>query len=131
MSEFPAAAYGDTEAMNDIHAILTLPGTLTPAEQLQAIADFTTRTGRIPHPARHLTATIEEGAHGMPVARFDAEGTEVFITQCPDSPGIRIDISPRDPADEAALIVTVAGRTIRRARPAGVRPVASRPAGQR
>jgi hypothetical protein len=125
-----AAQHDDTLAMNDIHAVLTSPSlTGDSGDALQAIADILARTGRSPYPSRIITATVEDGPHGIPLACVDAEGTIVTVSQDPAGPGIRIDIAPRDPADEAALVIAVSDRIIHRTRPAGLRSI-SRPAGQ-
>jgi hypothetical protein len=121
----------DTLALNDIHAVLTSP-TLTgsPGDALQAIADILARTGRSPYPSRIITATVEDGPHGIPVACIDAEGTIVTVGQDPSGPGIRIDVSPRDPIDEASLVIAIGDKVIRRAHSAGLRPVTGQPGGQ-
>jgi hypothetical protein len=112
----------DTLALNDIHAVLTSPSlTGSPADALQAVADIVARTGRSPYPSRIITATIEDGPHGIPVACIDAEATIVTVGPDPGGPGIRIDIAPRDPADEAALVIAVGDTVIHRARSTGPR----------
>jgi len=118
----PAASNGDTLALNDIHAVVTSPALAGNAgETLAAIAEILARTGRSPYPSRVITATVEDGPHGIPVAFTDAEGTIITIGQDPAGPGIRIDIAPRDPADEAALVIAVGDHVIHRPRPAGPR----------
>ena len=113
-----ADRYSDTLALNDIYAVLTSPS-LNGAngETLQAVADILVRSGRNPHPSRIITATVEEGKHGIHVAWVDSEGTIVTVGQDPGGPGIRIDVKPRDPIDEAALVVAIDGKVIRRAQP--------------
>lgn len=125
-SSGPAAArafrYDDTLAMNDVHALLTSPSLTEDARNaLQAIAEILARTGRSPYPSRIITATVEDSQHGMPVACIDSEGTIVTIGQDPGGPGIRIDITPRDPADEAALVIAVGDKVIHRASADGLR----------
>jgi hypothetical protein len=100
-----ATPYDDTLALNDIHAVLTSPSLTNAVEDaLQAIAEILARTGRNPYPSRIIAATVEDGPHGVPVACIDCEGTIVTVGQDPSGPGIRIDIAPRDSADEAALV---------------------------
>ena len=118
----PATTYDDTLALNDIHAVLTSPS-LTDAvdDALHAIAEILARSGRSPYPSRIITATVEDGPHGIPVACIDSEGTIVTVGQDPNGPGIRIDITPRDPADEAALVIAVGDKVIHRSRVTGLR----------
>ena len=126
-----AATYDDTLALNDIHAVLTSPGLAgSTGETLAAIAEILTRTGRSPYPSRVITATVEDGEHGIPVACIDAEGTTVTIGQNPAGPGIRTDVTPRDSDDEAALIIAIGDRLIHRARQAGLHIVPHREGGQ-
>jgi hypothetical protein len=73
---------------------------------------------------------VEDGPYGIPVACIDAEGTIVTVGQDPSGPGIRIDLAPRDPADEAALVIAITDKVIRRAHSAGLRPVTGQPGGQ-
>ena len=123
--------YDDTLAINDIHAVLTSPGLTGAAEDaLRAIGDIIARTGRSPYPSRIIIATVEDSPHGVPVACVDSEGTVVNVGQDPNGPGIRIDVSPRDPAEEAALVIVVGGRVILRACRASFRSVPPRDGGQ-
>ena len=123
-----AAQHDDTLAMNDIHAVLTSPSLADDGagSALQAIAEILARTGRSPYPSRIITATVEDGPHGIPLACVDAEGTIVTVGQDPSGPGIRIDIAPRDPADEAALVIAVGDKVIHRASANGLRSVPHR-----
>jgi hypothetical protein len=117
-----ATRHSDTLALDDIHAVLTSPSlTGSPGEALQAIADILTRTGRSPYPSRIITATVEDGPHGIPVACIDAEGTIVTVGPDPSGPGIRIDVAPRDPADEASLVIVVGDTVILRGHPSVLR----------
>jgi hypothetical protein len=126
-----ATPYDDTLALNDIHAVLTSPSLADSVEDaLQAIAEILARTGRSPYPSRIITATVEDGPHGIPVACIDSEGTIVTVGQDPNGPGIRIDVAPRDPADEAALVIAVGDKVIHHARLAGLYPVPHRNGGQ-
>jgi hypothetical protein len=123
--------YDDTLAMNDIHAVLTSPSlTEAAGDALQAIAEILARTGRSLYHSRIITATVEDGPHGIPAACIDSEGTIVIIRQDPNGPGIRMDVSPRDPADEAALVIVVGDRVIHRACPASLQPVRHGDGGQ-
>ena len=121
-----ATPYDETLALNDIHAVLTSPGLAEGiGEAVQAIAEILARTGRSPYPSRMITATVEDGPHGMPLASVDSEGTIVTVAQDPNGPGIRIDVTPRDPADEAALVIAVGDKVIHRPRVTGLRPALS------
>jgi hypothetical protein len=123
--------YDDTLAMNDIHGVLTSPSlTEAAGDALQAIAEILVRTGRSPYPSLIITATAYDDPHGIPVACVDSEGTIVTVVQDPSGPGIRIDVFPRDPADEAALVIVVGDRVFHRICPASLRPVPHRDGGQ-
>lgn len=111
----PARPYSDTDALNDIHALLTSP--VAPDGVLQDLATILARTGRPLSPSRVITATVEDDPHGMPVARVEAEGTTICISQAQNDSGLRVHISPRDAAEEAYLTITLAGKTIRHPRP--------------
>jgi len=126
-----ATPYNDTLALNDIHAVLTSPS-LTDAveEALQAITEILARTGRSPYPSRIITATVEDGPYGIPVACVESEGTVVTVGQDPNGPGIRIDATPRDADDKAALVIVVSDRVVNRAGPAGPWPVRHQGGGQ-
>ena len=123
--------YDDTLAMNDIHAVLTSPSlTEAAGDALQAIAEILARTGRSPYPSRIITATVEDGPYGIPVACVESEGTVVTVGQDPNGPGIRIDATPRDADDKAALVIVVSDRVVNRAGPAGPWPVRHQGGGQ-
>ena len=125
--EPPPAPHGDntshntdTLALNDIHAILTTPAPPPPADALQDITAVLARTGRLLFPSRLITAATGPDPHGLPVARIDAEGTTITIGQVPNAPGLQITITPRDKADEDALLIalaTLSRSLLRRARP--------------
>jgi hypothetical protein len=126
-----ATRYDDTLALDDIHAVLTSPSLKGASDEaLQAVTDILVRTGRSPYPSRIITATVEDGPHGIPVACVESEGTVVTVGQDPSSPGIRIDVAPRDADDEAALVIVVGDRVIHRSRPASPWPVRHRDGGQ-
>jgi hypothetical protein len=105
-----AARYGDTQAMNDIHALLTGSAALTGDEAAACVAEIVARTGRRLDPARTITADVSEDEHGMAAARVDADGTIVLVSQDPDGPGVLIQVTTRDPAEAVALVITVDGR---------------------
>ncbi len=108
----PSAGYGDTAALNDIHAVLTTPSPLTAEDALQAVAGFVARTGRPMFPSRVITAVMEDDPFGMPVARIDAEGTTILITPALNATGLLIHVTPRDQAEEDALVIDVNGKTV-------------------
>jgi hypothetical protein len=116
----PARPYSDTDALNDIHALLTSPA--APADVLQDVAAILARAGRPLFPSRVITATVADDPHGMPVARIEAEGTTIAISQAKNDSGLCIHIAPRDAAEEAALTIAVAGTVIRHPRPGPRRP---------
>jgi hypothetical protein len=115
------ARYGDTQAMNDIHALLTGAVRLTGDEAAACVAEIVARILRRLDPARTVTAEMTSDRHGTPVARVDANGTIVLVGQDPDGPGALVQVSTRDPAEAAGLVITVDGRPVDRSpvRPAG------------
>ena len=80
-----AAAYTDTAALNDIHALLTAtePGQAA----LKDIALILARTGRPMTPARDIEVRTTETALGWPVACVDAGDTNVYVRQAPSRHG--------------------------------------------
>jgi len=116
----PARLYSDTDALNDIHALLTSP--TAPADALQDVAAILARAGRPLFPSRVITATVTGDPHGMPIARVEAEGTTIDVSQAKNDSGLRIHIAPRDGAEEAALTISVAGTVIRHPRLGTPRP---------
>jgi hypothetical protein len=95
--------------MNDIHALLTGSGALTTDEVAASAAEIVTRSGRSLAPARVITADAADDEHGMAVARVDADGTVVLVSQDPGGPGVRIQVSTRDAAGEDPLVIVGCG----------------------
>jgi len=91
-----AARYGDTQAMNDIHALITSATPLTADEATACVAEVT------------------GDRHGTPVAQVDADGTVVLVGQDPHGPGVLVQVTTRDPAEAAGLVITVDGRVVSR-----------------
>ena len=111
------AGYDEIQAVNDIHALLTAPGRLTPDEVAAAVSDIIARTGRSLTRARMILAEVTENSHGMPVARVDAEGTVAVVSQDPDGPGVLIRVTTSDAAESAGLVITVDGRLVKHGDP--------------
>ncbi len=99
-----SAAYTDTEAVNDIHAILCRRGGLDPG-MLEDVALVLARSGRLVVEVRDIEAAVAESAAGLPEARVDAGGTKLVIHQG-ESGGLVVAIEATA-ADEAQLIVTL------------------------
>ena len=113
----PPSGYTDTAALNDIHAILTATGTGD-----GAVADITqilALTGRPMVAARDIEITTTESALGWPVARAQAGDTSVVIRQEPASADLLIEITTTAATEHDALRVTLDGRTLHSAHPAG------------
>lgn len=107
MRHHPAAGYDDTQALNDIHALLANPARPAPHDALRDLASILARIGRASWPSGMITAVVGDDAHGMPVARIDADMTQVFIH--PNGPGLLIHLAPRDQVDADAPEISVAG----------------------
>lgn len=107
-----AARYGDAQAMNDIHALLTGATPLTADEVAACVAEIVARTGRRLDRARTITAEVTRGRRGMPVARVDADGTVVLVGQDPDGSGVLLQVTTRAPAEAAGLVIAVDGRVV-------------------
>jgi N-acetylglucosamine kinase-like BadF-type ATPase len=112
-----AARYGETQAVNDIHALLTAPGRLTSDEIAAAVSEIIARTGRSLTRARMILAELIEDSHGMPVARVDADGTVAVVSQNPNGPGVLIQVTTGDAAESAGLVITVDGRPVKHGGP--------------
>jgi hypothetical protein len=102
--------YTDTDALNDIHALLTTtsPGDATLAD----IAQILTRTGRPLVAARDIGITMTETALGWPVACAEAGDTSVFVRQAHSGPGLLIEICTKNDTERDGLAVTLDGRAL-------------------
>jgi hypothetical protein len=105
-----AARYGVTQAMNDISALLTAPAGLTADEVAAPVTQIVARTARSLARARMLTSEVTEDRRGMPLARVDAVGTVVWLSQDPDSPDVLVQLTTRDPDEAAGLAITIDGK---------------------
>lgn len=114
-SRVVAAAYTDTAALNDIHALLTAtePGQAA----LKDIALILGRTGRPMTKARDITVSTIETALGWPVALVDAGDTNVYVRQDPAGQGLLIEICAETDAEASSLTITLDGALLRPADP--------------
>ena len=112
------AAYTDTAALNDIHALLTStdPG----EETLADIAAIVARTGRALIPVRDIETSRTETVLGWPVACIDGGETTVFVRQAAAGTGLVVEICTKTDVEQASLAVTLDGRPLH---PAGPFPV--------
>jgi len=105
------AAYTDTAALNDIHAILTGGG--RPADS--ALADITEALARAGRPmirGRNIDAAVTDSPTGWPVVRVDAEDTTVTVRQDPVGPGLLIEITTSTAAEPDLLVVVLDGQRL-------------------
>jgi hypothetical protein len=111
------SAYTDTDALNDIHALLTTtsPGDATLADVAQILA----RAGRSLVAARDIEITLTETALGWPVACAQAGDTSVFIRQALGGPGLLIEIYTKTNGERDGLTVSLDGHSLHPAPPAG------------
>jgi hypothetical protein len=108
--------YSDTDALNDIHALITRePGDGALAD----IAVIVTRTGRPMAAARDIEICATETALGWPVACAQAGDASVFIRQAPAGTGLLVEICTKTDAEHDALTITLDGATLHPARPDG------------
>jgi hypothetical protein len=114
------AAYTDTQALNDIHALITAgdPGDGALADIAQILA----RTGRPIVAARDIEISATETALGWPVACAQAGDTSVFIRQAPAGSGLLIEIYAKTDAERDGLAVTLDGCPLLLACEAGSEP---------
>jgi hypothetical protein len=106
-----AAAYTDTAALNDIHALLT--STEPGQSALKDIALILGRTGRPMTKARDITVSTIETALGWPVALVDAGDTNVYVRQDPTGMGLLIEVCTETDAEANTLTVTLDGALLR------------------
>lgn len=110
-----AAAYTDTAALNDIHALLT--ATEPSQSTLQDVALVLARTGRPMTKARDIEVSTIETAMGWPVACVDVGDTNVYVRQDPAGSGLLIEICTENDAEAKTLTVTLDGTLLRPAGP--------------
>ena len=123
----PAARYDDTQAMNDIHALVTGLEGLTDGEIAASVGAIVARTGRPLVRARMITAEVTEDRRGMPTALVDTDGAVVAVSQDPDGPGVLVQVTTRDAAESAGLVVTIDGLIITGTSPGPVADGRARP----
>jgi hypothetical protein len=112
-----AGGYNDTEALNDIHALLT--ATSPDNATLADVAQILVRTGRPLVAVRDIEITMTETALGWPVACAQSDETSVFIRQAPASSGLLIEICSRTDTEHDGLTVTLDGHPLYPAPPGG------------
>jgi hypothetical protein len=106
-----AAGYGDADALNDIHALLTTSP--DPAsDQLGDIGVILARTGRPLIPVRPIEITIAETPDGRPVARTISADTTVTVRQEPAGNALRVEITTEQAGDSDAVAITLNGRCL-------------------
>ena len=109
--------YSDTQAMDDIQALLTSPGRSTGEAAIGEMAEIVQRTGRSIATPRLMVLKLGIGKNGLPYAVIDAEGTVIRASQDPDSGAIRVTILAMNSLDEQHLRGR-GGRAASRTRPA-------------
>jgi hypothetical protein len=113
----PAPGYSDTDAVNDIHALITRaePGD----GALGDIAVILSRAGRPVVAGRDVEISATETALGWPVACAQAGDASVFIRQAPAGSGLLVEVVTKTAAEHDALTITLDGATLHPARPGG------------
>jgi len=112
------SGYADTEALNDIHALLTSPSRGS-SDRLADVGLILARTGRPMVRGRDIDASTSLSPTGWPVARVDAEDTTVTVRQDPSGSGLLIEITTSTAAEREGLMVTLDGRCLCQPRPPG------------
>jgi hypothetical protein len=107
------SSYGDTDAMNDIQALITSQDVPNADEVAALVTEIVARTGRPLARARVITAEVSCDRYGMPVALVEAGGTTVSAGQDPHGPGVLIEVTASGPGEADALVVSVNGRVQR------------------
>jgi hypothetical protein len=100
--------YGDTEALNDIHALLTSDARDDPAV-LADIGQLLARSGRPMVRARDIDAITTLSPIGWPVARITSGATTVTVRQEPAGPGLLIEVTTAAPGERDELTVVLDG----------------------
>src|ERR1700760_5061653 len=93
-------AYTDTDALNDIHAMLT--STDLGADTLADIAAIVARTSRALVPVRDIETSTTETVLGWPVACVDGGETTVFVRQSTAGTGLVIEACTRTDTERDA-----------------------------
>jgi hypothetical protein len=104
------AAYDDTSAIDDIHALLTSDIAPRGSEALACIAEILARTGRSLTPTGHISADVAVDDEGLPVGHVDVEGTHVYVGLDPGSSGIWVRIQASADAGKPELVLVIGGR---------------------
>jgi len=111
-------AYGDSAALNDIHALLTTCSD-PDRDVLACVGLILARTGRPMVRVRHIEVRVSETTAGRPAAHVEAEDTTVTVRQDPAGTGLLIEITTATAAERDALAVTLDGRPMHPAAPGG------------
>lgn len=104
--------YSDTQAMDDIQALLTSPGRPEGEAAIDAVAEIIQRTRRSMATPRLMTLNQGTGTSGLPYAFIDAEGTVIRVSQDPDTGALRVTITAMNRLDEQGLRVDVDGQQL-------------------
>lgn len=112
--------YSDSDALNDIHALLTGTSSGSDRDQLTDIGLILARSGRPMVPVRHIDVRVADSPHGRPVARIDAEGTSVTVRQVPAGTGLLVEIASTGQTSAVEdTTVTLDGRCLHHPCPPG------------
>lgn len=118
LSRSSRSRYGDTQAMDDIQALLTSPGRPSGEAAIDDVAEIVKLTGRSMATPRLLALKQGTEKNGLPYAVINAEGTVIRASQDPDTGAIRVTILTMNSHDEQHLRVEVDGLQVVQVPPA-------------
>lgn len=105
-------SYSDTQAMDDIQALLTSPSQSKGEATLDEVAEIVRRTKRSMATPRLMVVNHGTGKNGLPYAFIDAEGTVIRASQDPDTGTLRVTVEALNRLDEEQLRVDVNGQRV-------------------
>ena len=104
--------YGDTQAMDDVQALVTSPGRPKGEDAVDEVTEIVRRTGRSTATPRLMTVHQDTGRNGLPCVFISAEGTAIRVSQDPGTGALRITLMVLNTLDEQHLQVEADGRQL-------------------
>lgn len=104
--------YSDTQAVDDVQALLTNPGRPRGEDAVDEVTEIVRRTGRSAAIPRIMVVQQGTGRNGLPCTFISAEGTAIRISQDPDTGALRVGIPIMNSLDEQHLEIEVGGQQL-------------------